>query len=172
LREDLPRSLADLDRDIADLVDGYLTARAVAYRRSDEAGRVVFDVASGTVLPVEVGNGRRFATGDARSLTDAEALNLVHPLVRAAIARARTWSDGNTIKLKLSPGSSPELTALAGKVGLLSVVLVEYVGFEPVQRLVGSRRDADRSIACREAHALAGDRQSGIQGSHGGAMAR
>ena len=43
LREDLPRSLADLDRDIADLVDGYLTARAVKYRRSDEAGRVVFE---------------------------------------------------------------------------------------------------------------------------------
>jgi superfamily II DNA or RNA helicase len=138
LREDLPRSLADLDRDIADLVDGYLTTRAVAYRRSDEAGRVVFDVASGAVLPVEVGDGRRFATGDARSLTDAEALNLVHPLVRAAIAHARTWSDGDSIKLQLSPGSSPELTALAEKVGLLCVVLVDYAGFEPVQRLVAA----------------------------------
>jgi superfamily II DNA or RNA helicase len=138
LREDLPRSLADLDRDIADLVDGYLTARAVAYRRSDESGRVVFDVASGAVLPVEVGDGRRFATGDARSLTDAEPLNLVHPLVRAAIVHARTWSDGESIKLQLSPDSSPELMALAEKVGLLCVVLVDYVGFEPVQRLVAA----------------------------------
>ena len=43
-------SLADLDRDIADLVDGYLSARAVEYRRFDEAGRVVFDVAPGAVI--------------------------------------------------------------------------------------------------------------------------
>jgi adenine-specific DNA-methyltransferase len=138
LREDLPRSLADLDRDIADLVDGYLTARAVKYQRSDEAGRVVFDVAPGAALPVEVGDGRRFATGDARALTDAEALNLVHPLVRAAIVHARTWSGGDSVKLQLPPGSSPELTALAGQVGLLCVVLVDYVGFEPVQRLVAA----------------------------------
>jgi superfamily II DNA or RNA helicase len=138
LREDLPRSLADLDRDIADLVDGYLSARAVKYRRFDEAGRVVFELAPGSSLPVEVGDGRRFATGDARALTEAEALNLVHPLVHAAIAQARTWSGGDSVKLQLPPDSSLELTALTGKVGLLSVVLVDYLGFEPVQRLVAA----------------------------------
>src|ERR1019366_3685172 len=100
LREDLPRSLADLDRDIADLVDGYLSARAVKYRRFDEAGRVVFELAPGSSLPVEVGDGRRFATGDARALTEAEALNLVHPLVRAAIAHARTWSGDDSVTLQ------------------------------------------------------------------------
>ena len=119
-------------------MDGYLTARAVEYRRSDEAGRVVFDLAPGAALPVEVGDGRRFATGDARVLTDAESLNLVHPLVRAAIAHARTWSGGDSVKLQLPPDSSPELAALAGKVGLLCVVLVDYLGFEPVQRLVAA----------------------------------
>jgi superfamily II DNA or RNA helicase len=138
LREDLPKSLADLDKDLADLVDGYLTARGVKYRRSDEAARVVFDVEPGAALPVEVGDGRRFATGDARALTDAESLNLVHPLVRAAIAHARTWSGGGSLTLHLAPGSSPELAALAGKVGLICVALVDYVGFEPVQRLVGA----------------------------------
>jgi hypothetical protein len=138
LREDLPKSLADLDKDLADLVDGYLTARGVKYRRSDEAARVVFDVEPGAALPVEVGDGRRFATGDARALTDAESLNLVHPLVRAAIAQARTWSGGGSVTLHLPPGSSPELAALAGKVGLICVALVDYVGFEPVQRLVGA----------------------------------
>jgi adenine-specific DNA-methyltransferase len=138
LREDLPRSLADLDRDIADLVDGYLTARAVKYRRFDEAGRVVFELAPGSALPVEVGDGRRFATGDARVLTEAEALNLVHPLVHAAIVQARTCSGGDSVKLQLPPDCSSELTALTGKVGLLSVVLVDYLGFEPVQRLVAA----------------------------------
>lgn len=138
LREDLPRSLADLDRDLTELVDGYLTARAVKYRRFDEAGRVVFDVAPGAALPVEIGDGRRFATGDARALTDAEALNLAHPLVRAAIAHARMWSGGGSVTLHLPPGSSPEIAALAGKVGLIRVVVVDYVGFEPVQRLVAA----------------------------------
>ena len=138
LREDLPRSLADLDRDIAELVGGYLTARRVAFRRTDEAGRVVFDVLPDATLPVEVGDGRRFATGDARALTEAEPLNLVHPLVRSAIAHARTWSGDDSIKLQLSPSSSPELAVLAGKVGLLCVALVDYAGFEPVQRLVAA----------------------------------
>ena len=138
LRDDLPRSLADLDRDISDLVDGYLTARAVSFRRSDEAGRVVFDLAPGTALPVEVGDGRRFATGDARSLTEAEALNLVHPLVRAAIADARAWSGGDSVRLQLPQESSPELAVLAGEAGVLCVVLVDYLGFEPVQRLVAA----------------------------------
>jgi hypothetical protein len=145
LREDLPDSLADFDRDLADLVDGYLTTCAVAYHRSDKAGRVVFDVAPGA-LPVEIGDGRRFATGDARGLTDAESLNLVHPLVRAAIAKARAWSGGGCVTLHLPPGSSPDLAALAGKEGLICVVLVDYLGFEPVQRLIAAAVVSDTPI--------------------------
>src|SRR5579864_8241072 len=76
LREELPGSLAGLDKDIAELVDAYLGAHAVKYRRSDKAGRVVFELAPSSSLPVEVGDGPRFATGDARGLTDAESLNL------------------------------------------------------------------------------------------------
>ena len=136
LREDLSGSLADLDRDLADLVDGYLKARRVGFQRFNEAGRVLFDIEPGAALPVEVGDGQRFATGDARGLTDAESLNLVHPLVRAAIDQARTWSGGGWLTLQLSPDSPPELAALVGKTGVICVVLVDYVGFEPVQRLV------------------------------------
>lgn len=138
LREDLPDSLADLDRDLGSLVDGFLTASTIEFRRSDEGGRVVFDVAPGAALPAEVGDGMKFATGDARALTDAEPLNLVHPLVRAAIAHARTWSGDGAVTLHLAPDSSPDLAALAGKGGLIAVVLVDYVGFEPVQRLVAA----------------------------------
>ena len=61
---------------------------------ADEAGRVIFDIAPGAELAGGDGNGRRFATGDARGLTDAEPLNLAHPLVRAAIADARAWPGG------------------------------------------------------------------------------
>ena len=136
LREELPGSLAGLDKDIAELVDAYLGAHAVKYRRSDEAGRVVFDIAQDSDLPTELGEGRRFATGDARGLTDAESLNLVHPLVRAAIAHARAWPGGGSVTLHVPAGSSPELIALAGKAGAIRVTIVDYAGFEPVQRLV------------------------------------
>ena len=138
LRADLPDGLADLDRDLANLVDGYLTAHAIPYRRSEEAGRVLFDVAPGAALPAEVGDGGRFATGDARSLTDAQALNLGHPLVRAAIADVRSWPGGGSVVLALPPDASPDLHGLAGKAGVLCVVLVDYFGFEPVQRLIAA----------------------------------
>jgi Helicase conserved C-terminal domain len=138
LREELPQSLADLDRDVADLVDGYLAARGAKYRRSEEAGRVIFDVEPGNKLPAEVGDSRRFATGDARALTNAEALNLIHPLVQAAIAHARAWSGGGSVNLHLRQNSSHTLAELAGKAGIIRVMLVDYAGFEPVQRLVAA----------------------------------
>ena len=69
----------------------------------------------------------------------------------------------------------PELAALAGKVGLIRVVLVDYAGFEPVQRLVAAAvvdgTPIDPSLAA-QTRAHAGDRWSGIQGSRGCAMAR
>jgi hypothetical protein len=138
LREEMPGGLAGLDKDIAELVDGYLSARRIKHRRSDRAGRAVFDIAPDAFLPTEVREGRRFATGDARGLTDAESLNLVHPLVRAAIAHARAWAGDDSVTLLLPAGSSPELLALAGKAGVIRVVMVDYAGFEPVQRLVAA----------------------------------
>src|SRR5258705_8142146 len=70
LREELPGSLASLDRDIADLVDAYLSSKGIGYRRADEARRGTFTVAPDAVLPGGVGDGRRFATGDARRAGD------------------------------------------------------------------------------------------------------
>jgi superfamily II DNA or RNA helicase len=135
LREELPEGLVQLDLDLADLVDGYLASRAADYQRSDQAGRVVFDITPGAELTAEIGDARRFATGDARGLTDAEPLNLVHPLVRAAIAHARAWP-GGSVELLLPHDATPDLVALDGKVGVLAVSLVDYAGFEPVQRLI------------------------------------
>ncbi|HKI03439.1 MAG TPA: SNF2-related protein [Thermoanaerobaculia bacterium] len=125
LRQEMPAALAQLDRDLAGLVNGYLSARGVEYRRSDEAGRVVFDLVE----------GGRFATGDARGLKDAEALNLSHPLVQAAIADALAWP-GGSVALPLPSDAPAELAALLGKTGVLAVALADYGGFEPVQRVV------------------------------------
>lgn len=137
LREELPHGLAELDKDVADLVEGYLAASSIKYQRVDEPGGAVFDIASDAKLPAEIGEGRRFATGDARSLDNAEALNLVHPLVRAAIIDSRTWIGGSVIFEVPSTAPSDSLVPSTG-VGHLRVALVDYSGFEPVQRLVAA----------------------------------
>jgi Helicase conserved C-terminal domain len=138
LQKDLPGGLAELDRDLAALVEGFLAAHSVAYQRLEEGGRVIFEIPESASLPAGLGQARRFATGDARGLKDAEALNLLHPLVQAAITDARTSSVAESIKLQLPPTASQGLAALAGKKGLLCVVLVDYAGFEPVQSLVAA----------------------------------
>ena len=107
LREELPHGLTDLDRDVADLVDGYLASRGVKYRRFKKAGRAAFEVVSGPALPAEIGDGRRFATGDPRSLTDAEALNLVHPLLLFASARMLASHDHGRSRPRNKVMSSP-----------------------------------------------------------------
>jgi hypothetical protein len=50
---------------------------------------------------------------------------------------ARQW-DGGSIELTLPADTSPELRTLAGRTGALAVALVDYAGFEPVQRLVAA----------------------------------
>jgi superfamily II DNA or RNA helicase len=138
LQKDLPGGLAELDRDLAALVEGFLAAHSIAHHRFEEGGRVIFEIPEGAALPAGLGQARRFATGDARGLKDAEALNLLHPLVQAAITDARASSVDGSIKLQLPPTASQGLAALAGKKGLLCVVLVDYEGFEPVQSLVAA----------------------------------
>ena len=162
LREELPKGLVQLDRDISDLVEGYLRSRDIEYTRTEAAGRVVFDVVADAELPAEIEDVRRFATGDARGLTDAQPLNLLHPLVRAAIESARGWS-GGSVELTLPADAAPDVAALAGQTGVLAVALVDYAGFEPVQRLVSAaivgERPIDPSLAAQIARLQATDGQ-------------
>jgi hypothetical protein len=163
LRDELPPALAQLDRDLADLVEGYLNTSAVEYRRFEEGKRVVFEILSEAGeggLPAALGEGRRFATGDARGLSDAEALNLAHPLVQAAIAEARAWP-GGSVALRLPPDAASDLFALASKTGVLGIVLVDYGGFEPVQRVIAAAvvdgAPIDPSLAARISRLPAAD---------------
>ena len=48
---------------------------------------------------------------------------------------ARAWP-GGSVELALPADAPPDLAALAGKSGVLALALVDYAGFEPVQRLV------------------------------------
>jgi superfamily II DNA or RNA helicase len=162
LREELPEGLLQLDRDLADVVEGYLISCGTDYQRTEETGRAVFDVVPEVEVGTELRSRRRFATGDPRGLTDAEPLNLVHPLVRAALAHARSWP-GGSVELVLPGDAAPDLAELAGKTGTLAVALVDYDGFEPVQRLVSAGVVAggsiDPTVAARIARLRATDTQ-------------
>jgi hypothetical protein len=135
LRDELPPVLVQMDRDIAELVDGYLRSRGGKYRRRQKEGRALFELAPGFDPGVDVGDERRFATGDARSLADAQSLSLSHPLVLAAIEHARAWNEG-AVQFALAGNGDSELGAISGGSGVLSIARVDYGGFEPVQRLV------------------------------------
>lgn len=160
LREELPAALVQLDRDVADLVAGYLADSAIEFRRAEEGPRFVFEITSEPGLPAELGSGKRFAVGDTRGLRDAEALNLMHPLVQAAIEEARRWPGGSVV-LRLPFGAPADLAALVGKAGVLEAVLVDYGGFEPVQRLIAAAvvegAPVDPSLAARISRLPAAD---------------
>jgi adenine-specific DNA-methyltransferase len=163
LREELPAGLLQLDRDISDLVEGYLRSRGIRYTRAEADGRMLFDVADDADLPADIGAVRRFATGDARGLADAQSLNLLHPLVRAAIADARGWP-GGSVEL-IADATPSEVAALQGQTGVLAIALIDYAGFEPVQRIVAGavigQSPVDPSLASRIARLRATDGQGG-----------
>ncbi len=144
LREDLPASLMKMDREIADLVEGYLRSRGIRYERRESDGRMLFDISRESVLPEEVGEVRRFATGDSRGLADAQPLNRLHPLVLAAIADARAWSGGSVEFV--ADETTLESAAINGLTGVLAISLVDYAGFEPVQRIVAAAVVGDRPV--------------------------
>jgi hypothetical protein len=162
LREELPAGLVQLDRDISDLVEGYLVARGIVHTRTQADGRILFDIATDTNLPAEIGDVRRFATGDARGLKDAQSLNLLHPLVRGAIENARAWP-GGSVEFTLTDDAASELASLAGQIGVLVIALADYAGFEPVQRLVCAAvvggNAIDPPLAARIARLHATERQ-------------
>jgi hypothetical protein len=89
-------------------------------------------------------------------------LNLLHPLVRAAIEDARTWP-GGCVELMLPADAGQDLAALAGQTGVLAVAVVDYAGFEPVQRLVSAavigESPIDTSLATQIARLPANDGQ-------------
>jgi adenine-specific DNA-methyltransferase len=109
LRDELPAGLLQLDRDIADLVEGYLQSHDVGFVRSEAEGRILFDVENS--VPAAVGEAvndeRRFATGDARGLEQAQPLNLLHPLVQWAVHDARQWDGGSIERWRDGPAPWP-----------------------------------------------------------------
>ena len=119
----------------------------MAYQRLDQAGQVVFDIAPEAELPAEIGDGRRFATGDSEGLPASKALDLAHPLVRAARGRGAGVAR-RVVELALPADTPPDVAALAGQSGVLALALVDYAGFTGATVVAGAviNDDSDRSV--------------------------
>ena len=125
IRDDLPESLAGIDRAVDRVVTAYLETRGIPHRRSEWDGRILLDV-----------DGTRFVIGSAKGIEGVEPLHLGHSLVGDAIEDARRTSAGvKNIRIDAA-GASPRLREMRGRRGRLVLAKVGYAGFEPVDRLI------------------------------------
>ena len=139
LQHDLQAGLANLDRDLTQLVSDYMASSGVSFRRYDEPQRVVLEVAASAQSSEPLEAGRRYAIGDAKGRDSADPLHLTHPVVRAAIAEAIETTQGlQAVRFRLGSDSPAVLFAAAGQPGCLAVAKVRHGGFEPTERLVAT----------------------------------
>ena len=140
IRDDLPESLAGVDRAVNRVVSAYLEARAIPHRRSEKDGRVLLDV-----------DGTRLLIGSAKGLEGAEPLHLGHSLVATAVEDARRASAEVKGILVTPTNASRRVRELHGRRGRLVIAKVGYAGFEPIDRLIvlaaSDRRMLDPELA-------------------------
>jgi hypothetical protein len=131
-RDALPAGLEQLDRDIDSLVGGFLEAVGAGFERTEDAGRIIYQIRKGPDLL-----DGTFLIGQVHDLKEGEPLHLGHPLVRAAVAEARKAPVQPAVELGPGPNGLPAcLAPHIGKRGRLVVTKAAYRGMEPVDHLL------------------------------------
>ena len=148
IQEELPSSLAQLDRDIDEVVTGYLTAINAPFERTTKDGRIFLELSASPALPEELREGAQVAIGHAKDLEDTDPVHLGHPLVRAALEESRAATEGRLrVRFKLNDKSGDPLDEYRHKRGYLAVTKVKYGGVEAVEHLVPSLTLEDTDLA-------------------------
>jgi hypothetical protein len=125
IQDDLPRSLAGVDRAVDRVVTAYLEACGIPHQRREQDGRILLEF-----------RGTKFVIGSAKGLEGIEPLHLGHSIVAEAINDARRASTGaKAIRINVAR-ATPRLRELRGRRGRLVIAKVAYAGFEPVDRLI------------------------------------
>jgi hypothetical protein len=136
IQDELPARLAELDHDLERVVSGYLDALGVGHSRVEEPGRILVRVQPSPTLPEGFRDGVVASIGESASATDVEPLHLGHPLVHAAVARARDDSrERVSVRASLTEAATPALRARSGQRGRLRLIKVRHEGFEPTEVL-------------------------------------
>ncbi len=137
IRQELPATLAELDRDADRLLSAYLAAADIPFERTEDNGLVRFDISPCSRLPAQLSAGLTVVAGEAWGMAEAEPLHPGHPLLEAVVAEARKATRRPfRVGLSLPRESSPALAGRRGQRGSLVLVKVRYPGFEPVDRLL------------------------------------
>jgi superfamily II DNA or RNA helicase len=132
-REELPRALEALDRDLVSVVLGYLDAIGVGYKREAQTDGELLQVAPSPHLPPDLRPGITAAIGASR---DHASLHLAHPLVLAAVADARLVGQPRSAVARLPDDAPADLGRYAGRRGRLRLVKISFDGFEQVELLL------------------------------------
>ena len=137
LQADLPKGLAHLDREMEQLIAGYLSASGVSYRRQSDDGHVRFEFAASPRLPEGFEKGGTVVAGRGNDADEFDSLHPGHPLVQAAVEEARAAAQQPFFVIwKLDASAPEELQASKGKPGRLVLSRVRYDGFERTDRLI------------------------------------
>jgi superfamily II DNA or RNA helicase len=129
----LPRALAELDRDLLDVVLAYLNARAIEHRREPFSTGELLIIEASAGLPPALAQGLTAAVGPS---TEHRSLHMGHPLVVAAVEDARATRLLPAARLKLTAASSTGLVACRGQRGIMRLVKLALDGFEKVELLL------------------------------------
>ena len=150
LQRELPRALAEIDRDADRILRAYLEAVRVPFKRTVEGEHVRYEVAACSRLPEPLADGLTVVVGPA---SDAETLHPGHPLLEAAVAEAREATrQPFRVELRLTDEA---LGSHRGRRGRLVVIKVSYQGFEPFERLIPvAVTETGEALSLQEAEAL------------------
>ncbi len=153
IQDSLPRELAAFDRDLEQVVGGYLDALDAPYTRHPVPNGVRLTVEPCERLPGDLQGGFSAHLGDAREHEDGELLHLGHPLVRAAVEEARLAARALSAVIIAAP---PTLVDHVGATGRLRIIKLRYSGFESREELtvVAQLEDGDGPLDVEVAQQL------------------
>ncbi len=151
IEEQMPSELAELDRDLEQVVVSYLEAAGVPHRIAGGAGARHLEIAPTAALPAPLNEGVLCVIGNAT--TEAEpSLHLGHPLVVQAVEATRVAAFAGSHALRIT---TPD-RALQGRRGRLQLHRLAHHGFEVIERVlpVVVLADSDGPLALATAHQL------------------
>ena len=125
----VPVALAELDRDLLEVVIGWLDACGIPYEREEGEEDERLRVEASPRLPDDLREGTVAAIGESKKHA---ALSLAHPLVRAAVESSRD----TPVRMAAVVARNEELHRDAGQRGRLRLVKLSFHGFEKIETLV------------------------------------
>jgi hypothetical protein len=125
----VPVALAELDRDLLEVVIGWLRASGIQYEREEGEDEVRLRVNASPHLPDDLREGTLAAIGASKQRA---ALSLAHPLVRAAVESSRD----TPARMAAVVIRNEKFHHHAGRRGRLRLVKLSFHGFEKIETLV------------------------------------